>query len=146
MTGLAIHAESLDRAAQEARAIPQITNANPALTVADAYQIQKLSVERRRARGEKRIGVKMGLTSRAKMLQVGVDQVTWGRLTDAMLLVEGSALSLSRYVHPRIEPEIAFLMNAPLSAKATAAEALKLGQWIRNTVQNLGSVSIRVEP
>ncbi|MDB5698661.1 MAG: 4-oxalocrotonate decarboxylase [Alphaproteobacteria bacterium] len=124
MTSLAEYAEILDRAAHEAHATPQITHSNDKLTVADAYAIQKLSVERRLARGEKRIGVKMGLTSRAKMLQVGVDEVAWGRLTDAMLLEEGSTLSLSRFVHPRIEPEIAFLMKAPLAGKVTAAQAL----------------------
>ena len=66
----------------------------------------------------------MGLTSRAKMLQVGVDEVAWGRLTDAMLLEEGSTLPRSRYVHPRIEPEVAFLMKAPLAGRVTAAQAL----------------------
>lgn len=124
MTSLAEYAETLDRAAHEARATPQITHGNATLTVADAYQIQKLSVERRLARGERRIGVKMGLTSRAKMLQVGVDEVAWGRLTDAMLLEEGSTLPRSRYVHPRIEPEVAFLMKAPLAGRVTAAQAL----------------------
>lgn len=124
MTSLAEYAETLDRAAREARATPQITHGNGALTVADAYEIQKLSVARRLARGEKRIGVKMGLTSRAKMLQVGVDEVAWGRLTDAMLLEEGSTLPRSKYVHPRIEPEVAFLMKAPLAGKVSAAQAL----------------------
>lgn len=124
MTSLAEYAETLDRAAHQARATPQITHGNGSLTVADAYEIQKLSVARRIARGEKRIGVKMGLTSRAKMLQVGVDEVAWGRLTDAMLLEEGGTLPRSRYVHPRIEPEIAFLMKAPLAGKVTAAQAL----------------------
>lgn len=124
MSTLAEYAEVLDRAASEAMATPQITYGNVALTVADAYAIQKLSIERRLGRGEKRIGVKMGLTSRAKMLQVGVDEVAWGRLTDAMLLEEGAALSLARYVHPRIEPEVAFLMKAPLAGKVSAAQAL----------------------
>src|SRR3546814_19258199 len=80
------------------------------------------SVDRRLSRGERRIGVKMGLTSRAKMLQVGVDEVAWGRLTDAMLIEEGASMSRARFVHPRVEPEVAFLMKAPLSGKVTAME------------------------
>lgn len=124
MSGLQTYAEQLDRASLEARAVPQITHADPGLSVADAYQIQKLSVDRRLSRGEKRIGVKMGLTSRAKMVQVGVDQVAWGRLTDGMLLEEGGVLSRRRFVHPRIEPEVAFLMKAPLAGKVTGAQAL----------------------
>jgi 2-oxo-3-hexenedioate decarboxylase len=124
MTTLVQYAELLDRAAAEARAVPQITHGDAALTVADAYAIQKLSVDRRLARGEKRIGVKMGLTSRAKMAQVGVTEVAWGRLTDAMLIEEGSTISRARYVHPRVEPEVAFLMKRELAGRVTATEAL----------------------
>lgn len=124
MTDLAMMAETLDRAASEGAATSQLTHAIPDLTVEQAYEIQKLSIDRRLARGERRAGIKMGLTSRAKMRQVGVDQMTWGRLTDAMLLEEGGSLSFARFVHPRIEPEVAFLMSAPLAGRVTPAEAL----------------------
>ena len=62
------YAEILDSAALHARATPQLTHTDPDLSVADAYLVQKLSVDRRLSRGERRIGVKMGLTSRAKRL------------------------------------------------------------------------------
>lgn len=123
MDRLARYAEILDTAARDARATPQITPVDRAFTVTEAYQVQKLSVERRLARGERRIGVKMGLTSRAKMQQVGVNEVAWGRLTDAMLLEEGSTLSRAKFVHPRVEPEIAFLLGAPLGEKVTPMAA-----------------------
>jgi len=113
----------VDEAARTARAIPQLTDSEK-LSVHDAYEIQALAVERRYARGERLIGVKMGLTSRAKMQQVGVDEVIWGRLTDAMRLEEGGILSRSRYIHPRAEPEIAFLLKAPLVGEISAAEAV----------------------
>src|SRR3546814_8367318 len=118
------YAEILDSAALHARATPQLTHTDPDLSVADAYLVQKLSVDRRLSRGERRIGVKMGLTSRAKMLQVGVDEVAWGRLTDAMLIAEGASMSRARFVHPRVEPELAFILKVPLSGKVTAIEAL----------------------
>jgi 2-oxo-3-hexenedioate decarboxylase len=124
MDRIAHYAEILDTAALQARALPQLTPDAPDLTVSQAYLIQKQSVGRRLARGELRIGVKMGLTSRAKMQQVGVDQVAWGRLTDAMMIEEGAAMLRSRYIHPRVEPEVAFLMKRPLSGKVTAAAAL----------------------
>jgi 2-oxo-3-hexenedioate decarboxylase len=115
-------AERVDDAARSASAIPQLTETE-ALGVDQAYAIQELSLKRRYARGEKLVGVKMGLTSRAKMVQVGVDEVIWGRLTDAMCLEEGGSLSRARYVHPRIEPEIAFLLKAPLSGEVSLIEA-----------------------
>ena len=123
MTDVRKFAEVVDEAARSAVAIPQFTEQAP-LSVADAYAIQSASIERRLQRGEKLVGVKMGLTSRAKMAQVKVDEVVWGRLTDAMRLEEGASLSRRRYVHPRIEPELAFLLKAPLTGVVTAAEAM----------------------
>ncbi len=123
MTDIAKSAEVVDEAARTASAIPQFTESAP-LSVADAYAIQAASIDRRLKRGEKLVGVKMGLTSRAKMKQVNVDEVVWGRLTDAMRLEEGASLARARYVHPRIEPELAFLLKAPLTGEVTAAEAM----------------------
>ena len=116
-------AEIADQAARTASAIPQFTH-HQQLTVADAYEIQARSVGRRLARGERRVGMKMGLTSKAKMAQVGVDEVIWGRLTDAMAVSEASQVSLARYVHPRVEPEIAYLIGAPLAGAVSAAQAM----------------------
>lgn len=109
-------AQRVDDAAHGARAIAQFGEAEQ-LTVPDAYAIQAASIARRLARGERRTGVKMGFTSRAKMLQMGVHDVIWGRLTDAMALEEGVAVPLSRYVHPRVEPELAFLLVAAAAAR-----------------------------
>nr|WP_246351827.1 fumarylacetoacetate hydrolase family protein [Sphingobium subterraneum] len=75
-------------------------------------------------RGERRIGIKMGFTSRAKMAQMGIDEMIWGRLTDGMLQEEGGVVKFTRYVHPRVEPEIAFLLKAPLPAKVSPMEAM----------------------
>ncbi|MGC5805544.1 2-keto-4-pentenoate hydratase [Ralstonia pseudosolanacearum] len=116
-------AQRVDGAAHGARAIAQFGEAEQ-LTVPDAYAIQAASIARRLARGERRTGVKMGFTSRAKMVQMGVHDVIWGRLTDAMALEEGVAVPLSRYVHPRVEPELVFLLAKPLPPRASLAEAL----------------------
>ena len=115
-------AERLDTAAREAQAIPQLA-LEVELSESQAYEVQAASIARRLARGEQRNGMKMGLTSRAKAIQMGVDDVIWGRLTDAMLVEEGASVSMSKYVHPRVEPEIAFLLSRPLPAGASALEA-----------------------
>lgn len=113
----------VDEAALTATEIAQISETHK-LTIAEAYAVQALSVQRRYARGETRVGVKMGLTSRAKMIQVGVSDVVWGRLTDAMREEEGGTVSMARYIHPRVEPEIAFLMKAPLAGRVSPLEAM----------------------
>ncbi len=123
-TNLAELAAIADDAARTGTAIAQFTNEHE-LSVADAYAIQAMSIDHRLERGERLVGIKMGLTSKAKMAQVGVDEVIWGRLTDAMRLAEGGTLSLGGYVHPRLEPEIAFLLDAPLTGPVSAAEAMR---------------------
>lgn len=118
---LDVLAARLDDAARTAQAIPQLDGS---LTLAEAYDIQARSLERRYARGERRIGMKMGFTSRAKMVQMGVHDMIWGRLTDQMLLEAGVPLSRARFVHPRVEPEIAFLLKAPLSGRIDPMTAM----------------------
>lgn len=123
MSDLGKMAEIVDDAARLATEIPQLTTLQD-LSVDDAYAIQALSLARRYARGERRVGMKMGLTSRAKMAQVGVDEMVWGRLTDAMQVEEGGSIALSRYVHPRVEPEVAFLLKAPLAGRVSMTQAM----------------------
>ena len=117
---LAALAERLDDAARNARAVAQLTEP---LTLADAYAVQRLSIDRRLARGERRSGMKMGFTSKAKMQQMGLDELIWGRLTDAMLVDDAATIDRARYVHPRVEPEIAFLLARPLAGRVTLPEA-----------------------
>jgi 2-oxo-3-hexenedioate decarboxylase len=112
-------AERLDAAARDGVAIPQIVSA-AGVDPDGAYAIQEALVARRLARGERLTGVKLGLTSRAKMAQVGVDSVIWGRLTDAMAVADGGTVDTSSLIHPRIEPEVAFLLDASGAAVAVA--------------------------
>ena len=116
-------AEIVDNAAATATAIEQLGQIQ-AITLEEAYQIQKASINRRLERGEKLVGLKMGFTSRAKMIQMDVDDLIWGRLTDAMLLEEGGELDMRRFIHPRIEPEIVYLIKKPLTGRVTALQAM----------------------
>jgi len=111
----------VDDAARFAKAIPQLTER---ISLGDAFAIQKRSLARRYARGEKQVGVKMGFTSRAKMVQMGVHDMIWGRLTDAMIVEDGGATSYKKYVHPRIEPEVAYLLKSELIGVVTPLQAL----------------------
>ncbi|MFE7311735.1 2-keto-4-pentenoate hydratase [Streptomyces sp. NPDC057555] len=121
MTDIQQLATTLDDAVRDVRAIAPLTDAGP-LDVADAYRVQRAVVARRKARGERIIGVKMGFTSRAKMVQMGVDDVIWGLLTDTMLVE--SRLDLGGLIQPRIEPEIAFLIGSPVRSVADADAAV----------------------
>lgn len=116
-------AKTLDDAARKATAIRQISDYEE-ITVEEGYAIQAAAFSRRLARGETQVGMKMGFTSRAKMIQMGLSDLVWGRLSDAMLVEDGGEIDFSAYVHPRVEPELAFLLGAPLEGPVTAAEAM----------------------
>ncbi|GGM48505.1 4-oxalocrotonate decarboxylase [Micromonospora sonchi] len=103
-------AQTLGAAADNASAIPQLA-AEAGLGVDAAYAVQAALLQRRLDRGERLVGLKMGLTSKAKMAQVGVDEVIWGRLTDAMRVPDGGSVDVAEFIHPRAEPEVAFLLD-----------------------------------
>ncbi|MFF5219160.1 2-keto-4-pentenoate hydratase [Micromonospora sp. NPDC000442] len=103
-------AETLGTAADTATATAQLA-AETGLDVDAAYAVQTALVQRRLARGERLVGLKMGLTSKAKMAQVGVDEVIWGRLTDVMRVPDGGTVDVAEFIHPRVEPEVAFLLD-----------------------------------
>ncbi|MEM8907080.1 MAG: fumarylacetoacetate hydrolase family protein [Bacteroidota bacterium] len=75
-------------------------------------------------RGERWMGLKMGFTSEAKMQQMGVHDMIWGRLTDQMFYPSGSTLPLHRFIHPRAEPEIAFRLARPVDRVLTLETAM----------------------
>jgi len=112
----------LDAAAAERNAVDPLLNGFDA-TLDDAYAIQRASIAKRHARGEKPIGVKLGFTSRAKMVQMGVDSLIWGLLTDAMLYAEAGEIDLADFIHPRAEPELCFLTKRDIDRPLTLLEA-----------------------
>jgi 2-oxo-3-hexenedioate decarboxylase len=117
-------ARYLDQGLLEARELERITVRHPELELADAYRIQDAGVMLRRARGEKLVGLKMGLTSEAKRQQMNLKSPCYGVLTDLMRIEEGSAFSLEGKIHPKIEPEIAFVMKHELKGRPSRQQAL----------------------
>lgn len=136
MADLNALAQRVDDAARYAKEIPQLSEP---ITLDDAYAIQKLSVERRYARGERQVGIKMGFTSREKMVQMGVHDMIWGRLTDAMIVEDGGPTSFRKYVHPRIEPEIAYLLKSDLVGTVTPMQALAAVEAVAPAVEIIDS-------
>ncbi|MEV6122724.1 fumarylacetoacetate hydrolase family protein [Streptomyces sp. NPDC052077] len=115
-TGGATHPDDvaavLDEAQRRAGAVPQFEEG--AFDLAGAYRAQEALLALRCARGERPVGIKLGFTSHAKMAQMGVDELIVGRLTDAMRVDDGGGLDMGGLIHPRVEPEVAFLLGADL--------------------------------
>lgn len=127
-------AEILDQAAATAEPIEQISKQEK-MNLEEAYAVQSISMMRRYLRGEKRVGLKLGFTSKAKMEQMGVHDMIWGRLTDKMQYESGAELRKSDFIHPRAEPEIAFVVSKKIDTKIT----------LENAVDYVESVAVAIE-
>ncbi|WP_274308957.1 2-keto-4-pentenoate hydratase [Solibacillus daqui] len=108
--------ERVATAQSEKTAIEKITNSNPTLTLEEAYEIQRLSIEKSISASNAFIGWKMGLTSKAKQLQVGVESTIYGRLTNNMLM-NHNEITAADHIHPRIEPEVAFTFKSAIAGE-----------------------------
>jgi len=107
-------AEHVENAELNRTPIVKITDEYPDMDWEDAYAIQWAIRARKEARGTRIAGLKMGLTSRAKMKQMGVEQPVYGFLTDYGACPEGGEIETERFIHPRIEAEVAVVTKAPL--------------------------------
>lgn len=108
---LAIHCENAELNAQE---ITKITDDYPDLSYEDAYEIQWLARENKIKKGHKIVGMKMGLTSQAKMKQMGVDNPCYGYLADYFAYGDGESIKIDELIHPKVEAEIAFVLKEDL--------------------------------
>ncbi|WJJ14367.1 4-oxalocrotonate decarboxylase (plasmid) [Prescottella equi] len=118
-------AKQLLRAEAERTALAPLTDTHPGLDIDLAYRIQDEALSQRIERGENIVGVKLGLTSPAKQRQMGVSAPLTAWLTDAMVLPAGVPVPHDRLIHPRVEPEITFVMGRRLSGPGvTAATAM----------------------
>ncbi|MFD0916402.1 2-oxo-hept-4-ene-1,7-dioate hydratase [Pseudahrensia aquimaris] len=101
-------------------AIPSVQH--PDITMDDAYDIQQGFVSRKQAAGRSIIGWKIGLTSKAMQYALNIDIPDSGVLLDDMAFDHGASIPKGRFIEPRIEAEIAFVMKAPLSGESVTRE------------------------
>ncbi len=107
--------DRIELAQRSATAIPKLTEDFPGMTLGDGYAIQRALLRRWLADGRRQVGWKAGLTSQAKMDQMGVRVPTVGFLLADMARPENSVIATDDLVHPRVECEVAFVTKADLS-------------------------------
>jgi 2-oxo-3-hexenedioate decarboxylase len=121
-TRIAELAKQLEAAALERRAVPRITDAEASFSLTDAYDVQWALRRRRLAAGRTLTGLKMGLTSRAKMQQMGVETPIYGFLLDEYCVPADSEVPVAGLIHPRVEAEIALVTNKALQGPGCTME------------------------
>ena len=107
-------AQLLDECQCGVRDTEKVTNRYPDMDWEDAYAVQAAILGRKLARGHKLAGLKAGLTSFAKMKQMGVTSPVFGFMTDDYVVPDGGECAMRDLIHPKVEPEIAFVTRKPL--------------------------------
>ncbi|MCL7715180.1 2-oxo-3-hexenedioate decarboxylase [Stenotrophomonas mori] len=133
-------ARRLLAAEQDVREVTKITDAHPQLDVATAYDIQDCLRGLKQAAGVRIVGMKMGLTSKPKMQQMGVDTPIYGFLGDDNAVDDGALVDTARLIHPKVEAEIAFVMRETLSGPdCDAARVLAATDYVVPAIELIDS-------
>ncbi|MGK8507519.1 2-keto-4-pentenoate hydratase [Nocardia asiatica] len=118
-------AANLAEAERSRTPLSPLTAAHPQIDVVDAYAIQLINIRRRVRNGARVVGHKVGLSSKAMQQMMGVDEPDYGHLLDDMLVSADEPVPAGRYLYPRVEVEVAFLLGADLpGAQCTEADVL----------------------
>jgi 2-oxo-hept-3-ene-1,7-dioate hydratase len=119
----------------------------PQMTMDDAYAVQAAWVERKRAAGRTIIGWKIGLTSKAMQYALAIDTPDSGVLFDDMRFEDGSNIPKDRFIQPRIEAEIAFVMKADLKGPdVTVFDVMNATDYVVPALEILDTRILRVDP
>ena len=140
-------ATALHEAERDRKQIGLLSLAYPGMTLDDAYAVQSALVARKLAEGRRRIGWKIGLTSRAMQDALKIDTPDSGVLLDDMMFETGGTVPAGRFIQPRIEAEIAFLMAAPLAgAECTRADVIAATAHVAPALEILDTRILRADP
>jgi 2-keto-4-pentenoate hydratase len=132
--------DALVAAYASGRAIDPLSETYPEMTLADAYHIQLDQISRMVTDGAVVRGHKVGLTSRAMQRQLGVDQPDYGHLLDGMFHTEHQPIPDGTFLQPRVEPEIAFVLQRPLRGPGvTVPEALAAVDFVLPALEVIDS-------
>jgi 2-oxopent-4-enoate/cis-2-oxohex-4-enoate hydratase len=113
--------DELYQALNSRQVVDPLTSRHPDIAIEDAYQVQQRMLSHRLAAGERVVGKKIGVTSKAVMSMLGVWQPDFGYLLDGMIYNEGEAIPMDRLIQPKAEGEIAFVLKKRLMGPGVSA-------------------------
>jgi 2-oxo-hept-3-ene-1,7-dioate hydratase len=137
----------LDDAKRARKQIRMISLRHPEMTIADAYAVQNAWRAVEATSGRTVVGHKIGLTSKAMQAAVGIKEPDSGYLTDDMLFSDGGVVPAENFIGLRIEAELAFVLNAPLSgAGLTIDDVLDATDHVAPALEILDTRIFRLDP
>lgn len=139
-------AEALDDAERSSLQIAQISGTYPEIEIEDSYAIQRRWMERKFAQGRRAIGRKIGLTSRAMQRAVNIAEPDYGLLLDDMLYEDCSSIPVARFIEPRVEVELAFILKHDLEGEVSIFDVLNATDYIVPAIEIIDARIQRTDP
>ncbi|WP_293573070.1 2-oxo-hept-4-ene-1,7-dioate hydratase [Phaeobacter sp.] len=124
-----------------------LSRSYPDMTLEDAYAVQQALVHQKLSEGRRKIGWKIGLTSRAMQQALNITTPDSGVLLDDMLFENGAVVPSGRFIQPRVEAEIAFVMKAPLAGvDCTREDVINATDYVAPALEILDTRILRQDP
>ena len=140
-------AQRLDEAERSGQQVRQFSLEYPDMDIADAYAIQRAWVEHKINAGRKLVGHKIGLTSRAMQVSSNITEPDYGALLDDMVFEEGSDIPISRFIVPRVEVELAFILRKPLKGpNVTLFDVLDATEYVIPALEIIDARIQQIDP
>ena len=133
-------ADELVEASRSRTPVPRLTARYPDMTIEDSYAVQSLWRTRNEESGRRLVGHKIGLTSKAMQAATGITEPDYGVIFDDMVLENGCRIDWERYTHPRVEVELAFVLDKDIRGPgATLIDVLDATAYIVPALEILDS-------
>jgi 2-keto-4-pentenoate hydratase len=133
-------AELLREAERTREAVPPLVQTFPGIDVVDAYEIQLRNIRRRLEAGGTVHGHKVGLSSKAMQQMMGVDEPDYGHLLADMVLSEDTPVEAGRYLLPRVEVEVGFVLGDDLPGEGcTVDDVLRCTEHVAPSIELIDS-------
>ena len=131
---------TLANAERRSEPVAPLSETFPAIDTGDAYAIQRIGIQRRMASGARVAGHKIGLTSRAMQEQLNVAEPDYGHLLCDMFVLEGTTIPADELCSPRVEPEVAFVLEHGLVGPGlTVADVLRATAFVLPALEVIDS-------
>jgi len=140
-------AQRLNEAERTRQQIRQFSLDWPEMTIEDAYAVQRAWVEHKIQSGRIHKGHKIGLTSRAMQVSSNISEPDYGVLLDDMFFDEGADITFDRFIVPRVEVELAFILGKPLKGPGvTLFDVLDASEWVIPALEIIDARIQQIDP
>ena len=143
---IAALAEELEQAERTRVQLDHFSARHPRMEITDSYAIQRAWMTHKLQAGRHAIGRKIGLTSRAMQRAVNITEPDYGLLLDDMLFPQGQDIPFGRFIEPRVEVELAFILKRRLEGRVSLFDVLNATDYVVPAIEIIDARIRRIDP